>query len=339
MTSAAPRTGPEVLTTFADSVAPRWPEAAAALRECAHDPVALAFLPPEPAWDLPHRLVAAARWLALAGKAEDFEEARDPAAAFRRVLVVHQDTVARFVQEQPVQTNVVQRSFALLPLFLLVARAADRLLRLVELGASAGLNLVWDRYGYRYQAGSWGSGALLLAGEERTAVPADLLRTPVQVSDRVGIDLNPVDAATPEGLRLLCSFHRAGPARERLHDAARELRSAPPSLVRGDYLELLPSLLADRPEDDLTVVYQTHSTIYLAEEERARLRGIIDEAASQGPLAWISTPTPEEHGERRGDYPLELAVWPDGERRIVARTDVHGSWLDWSPGLLPGFAG
>ncbi len=77
------------------------------------------------------------------------------------------------------------------------------------------------------------------------------------------------------------------------------------------------------------VVFQTISTVYLSDEERARLNALVDEGGEDGPLAWISTPTPEEHGQRRGDYPLELAIWPGGERRIVCRMNVRGEWLEW----------
>jgi hypothetical protein len=70
--------------------------------------------------------------------------------------------------------------------------------------------------------------------------------------------------------------------------------------------------------------------VYLSDDERAQLREMVDEAGREAPLAWISTPTPEEHGQRRGDYPLELAVWPGGERRIVARMDVRGERLEWA---------
>ena len=71
------------------------------------------------------------------------------------------------------QTNEVQRAWALLPGFLSVADG--RPFDLLELGPSAGLNLVWDRYRYRYATGTWGDGALELAGDDRTPPPAELL--------------------------------------------------------------------------------------------------------------------------------------------------------------------
>jgi hypothetical protein len=307
------------------------PEQAELLRRCASDSFALSLIPESPTWDMPHRLLAGARWLALSGEVEDFEGGDDSWRSFRSVLEEHHEWLARFVLEHPVQTNEVQRSWVLLPIFLTIARAARRPLDLVELGTSAGLNLIWDRYGYHYAAGTWGdlSAPLQLEGEERRPVPVELLRTEVDVRRRVGIDLEPVDVTSDEGLRLLDTFVRDKGYRSRLRRATEVLRIEPPELLRGDYLELLPEILSDCDDYGLMVVFQTISTVYLSDEERARLRAIVDGAGAVRPLAWISTPTPEEHGQRRGDHPLELALWPGGERRVVARMNVRGEWLEW----------
>jgi hypothetical protein len=326
-----PVTRPEVFESMADGEEAVAPVQAALFRRCAADALALSLLPERPTWDMPHRLLAGARWLVLSGEVDDFETAADPWAAFRGVLEQHADWLVTFVRERPVQTNEVQRCWVLLPIFLTVARLAGRPLDLVELGASAGLNLLWDRYGYRYEAGGWGdpSSPLQLEGEERSAVPGELLRAQVEVRRRVGIDLDPVDATTDEGIRLLDTFVRDEGYRARVRRASTVLRREPPELVRGDYLEVLPDILRERSDDALTVVFQTISTVYLSDDERRRLHAIVDDARTAGPLAWVSTPTPEEHGQRRGDYPLELTVWPGGERRIVARMNVRGEWMEW----------
>jgi hypothetical protein len=117
---------------------------------------------------------------------------------------------------------------------------------------------------------------------------------------------------------------------DRIQRAAAIVRRERPILIQGDYLEMLPDLLRDRDPSAVTLVFQTLSTIYLPVEQRFRLRHVVDLAALDGPLAWISTPTPEEHGEKRGNYPLELAIWPGAEgRRIVARMSNSGDWLEW----------
>jgi hypothetical protein len=307
------------------------PAIADLLRRCATDELALSLIPDEPTWDAPHRLLAGARLLALEGKVDDFESAADPWSAFHAVLEEHGAWLARFVRTQPVQTSEVQRCWVLLPIFLTVVRLTGRPLDLIELGPSAGLNLLWDRYGYGYRAGTWGDpdSPLQLSGDERRPVPGDLLRTTVDVRRRLGIDLNPIDATSEHGLSLLKAFVRDAGHRSRLERGAEVLSRDPPEVLRGDYLDLLPDLLSKRRSEALTVVFQTISTVYLADEERVTLRTIIDEAGRDGALAWISTPTPEEHGQRRGDYPLELAVWPGGGRRIVARMNVRGEWLEW----------
>ena len=152
--------------------------------------------------------------------------------------------LARWTAEQDVQTNEVQRAWALLPAFLSVADG--RPFDLLELGPSAGLNLLWDRYSYRYSTGAWGDGPFELAGDDRLPPPASLLERAVSVARRRGIDLNPVDVTTDDGSRLLQAFVWPDqPGRlDRLRRAIDVVRHDPPELQRGDYVEALPELLA-----------------------------------------------------------------------------------------------
>jgi len=232
-----------------------------------------------------------------------------------------------------VQTNEVQRCFALLPAFLALAREhGAEALDLVELGPSAGLNLLWDRYAYVYRAGRWGSSELLLRGVEYTPVPREVLERRPAVRQRLGIDLNPVDVTSDHGARLLHAFIWPGRVEraQRLKQAIAILRREPPTLVRGDYVELLPTVLADRDDEALTVVFQTASTGYIGRERRAELRELLEEAGREGPLGWISTRAVEELEEDRHDsYELEVGLWPGGERRFLLRCDFHGNWIRW----------
>jgi hypothetical protein len=224
-----------------------------------------------------------------------------------------------------VQTNEVQRSWALLPGFLTVADG--RPLDLLELGPSAGLNLMWDRYAYRYSTGTWGSGPLELTGEDRVPPPAELLARHVTVSRRRGVDLNPVDVTTPHGARLLQAFVWADQTQrlERLRRAIEVAREDPPELMRGDYVELLPALLRDRREETQLVVFQTASTMYLDRGAPARMRAALHEAARAGPLVYLTTGgAPDEDG-----FALELERYPDGRRSRLGVFDFHGEWLDW----------
>ena len=235
------------------------------------------------------------------------------------------------------QTNEVRRCTALLPVFLTATEESGLPLELLELGPSAGLNLLVDRYRYRYANGCWGDPLArpeLVAHEGEGRVPARLLARELDIRRRRGIDLAPVDATTEEGYLLLRSF--LWPGRddrvERLDEAVATLRGLPdrPELLAGDYLEVLPELLDARPVDALTLVFDTFSTPYLASDAEAALRSLLDDAAADGrPLAWASVRRWDPVvGPSGGRFELELRVWP-GPARLAAHVDPHGNWLDW----------
>jgi hypothetical protein len=147
-------------------------------------------------------LLAGLHYLALS-------EGLDPWSDPVPVLEQRREWLSRFVTTQAVQTNEVQRSWVLLPCFLEIARRTGvETFDLIELGPSAWLNLVWDRYRYRYEHGDWGDEAatLELAGEERRPVPAELLRLAPRVRQRRGIDLSPLDLTNPADTVLLKSL-------------------------------------------------------------------------------------------------------------------------------------
>jgi hypothetical protein len=284
-------------------------------RRFADDPAVAAIVGEEPAWDAPLRLLGGLHYLVLAGDASW----DDPVDAHARFL-------GDFVREQSVQTNEVQRSWVLLPCFL---RAVQLLgvdeLDVVELGPSAGLNLVWDRYGYSYAAGSWGpeDAALWLTGDERSTVPAELLDLVPRVGRRVGIDLAPIDVTTEEGARLLQCFVWAGQDDrfDRLTRAIDVVRANPPELVRGDLARRLPKVLRDRP----TLVFQTAVFGYVSPETRDAARESLARAGT--PLAFVTAGNPRD--ERQG-WGMRIVTYPGGEREFVGHADFHGAWLEYS---------
>jgi hypothetical protein len=299
----------------------RSPLYARLLRAWADDPAAAELVGPDPAWDAPLRLIGGLHYLVLGRE-----------AGWNDPLEKHREFLREFVETQGVQTNEVQRSWVLLPLLLRVAqRTGAETFDLVELGPSAGLNLVWDRYRYRYEAGEWGpaDAVLQFEGEERRHVPAELLGLEPRVRGRIGIDRSPIDVSTEEGARLLRAFVWAGQddRMRRLEEAIEAVRADLPELVRGDFVEELPEVLAALPRDALTVVFQTASFGYIGDEGRARVRSVLEEAGAERPLAFISTGKPRAPEE--DCWGLRLVFWPGGEREFAGHADFHGSWLQW----------
>jgi hypothetical protein len=174
---------------------------AALARSLADDPVVAGIVgQQQPLWEAPLRLFGGVHYLELSGVVQH------PWPKLRGVLEANRDWLARFVAEHPVQTNEVQRSWGLLPGFLTVAD--DRPLDLIELGPSAGLNLFWDRYRYRYRDRTWGAedAPLELSGEAEGGPPPELFAVQVNVRRRTGVERRPVDVTTDHGARLLEAF-------------------------------------------------------------------------------------------------------------------------------------
>ncbi len=284
-------------------------------RRFADDPEIARIVGDEPQWDAPLRLLGGLHYLVLGGDASW----DDPPSA-------HADFLREFVRTQGVQTNEVQRSWVLLPLFLHATRAFADEVDVIELGPSAGLNLVWDRYRYAYAAGEWGpaDSPLRLTGEERSPVPAGLLARSPSVRRRIGIDLAPIDVSTDDGARLLKCFVWADQIErlERMTRAIEVVRAAPPELVRGDIADTLPHVLEDVP----TLVVQTAVFGYVDDETRRRVRETF--ARAHAPLVFVTA------GQPRGEeylyvWGMRVVRYPGGEREFVGHADVHGAWLEY----------
>jgi hypothetical protein len=260
----------------------------------------------------------------------------DPMPAFRAFCREHRTALIELISTRLVQTNEPGRCAILLPSFAAVFRLAGRRpLGLIEVGASAGFNLFFDRYGYDYGEGR-------SAGDPRSsirfacALRGELL-PPIQagippVAARMGIDLNPVHAADPQAtLWLRALVWPEHPARAAVLQRVLALaRDNPPPLIAGDALEVLPQAVADAPTDAALCVFHTATLAHFPHEARERFQTLIPELARRRELFWLSG---EGSGDprRRGQHMTILTAFQNGSRveRQLAYSHPHGSWLEW----------
>jgi len=280
------------------------------------------------------RMMGAVNRLVLTGSAPSLEPhfapGGDAAAAwepFLSLLADRGDEVQAVAVERGVQTNEVGRCAALAPALLWLADG--RPLRLLEIGASAGLNLRWDRY--RYES-LWGDPAspVRLVDRYDGEVPPFAARSSVEVVERRGCDRSPVDAATGDGALTLLSYvwpdqeERVALLRGAI-EVAREVPARVDEAGAGDWLE--DALAEPLPGDTVTVVFHSIFWQYVAEEERSRIRAALagaGERASDGArLAWLRM---EADG---ADARLDVTTWPGGDERLVGRAGYHGRPVRW----------
>ncbi|HEV8597535.1 MAG TPA: DUF2332 domain-containing protein [Candidatus Dormibacteraeota bacterium] len=205
----------------------------------------------------------------------------DPAAAwpvFRRSLIDHRSTL-RDLLRSGCQTNEVGRSAALVGGFLEVGHRSRLPLRILEVGASAGLNLRWDRYRYESAVGAWGDASSPVHFTHAFEVPPPLNRT-AEVVERKGCDLNPIDPTSDQGALTLRSFVWADQlGRLAQLDGAIEIAARTPAEVeRLGAAEFLERELARSDPRVATVVFHSVFTQYVSPAERERIGGAIERA-------------------------------------------------------------
>lgn len=276
------------------------------------------------------RMLGAVNRMVLTGREPELAAAYaagDAPAAWEalRETVKRNAAELRRLVDLPVQTNEVGRCAGLLFGFLAVAVETGLPLRLLEVGASGGLNLRWDRYGYTANGFSWGRADSALELEfELEGKPASLPPA-VEIAERRGCDARPIDASTPEGrLMLLTYIWPDQPERiARMQAALKVAAEVPVPIDRETAAAWTERMLAGHAPGQATVLYHSIVSQYLSDEERASFFGQIQAAgarASAGaPLAWLRM----EPADDRAD--LHLTVWPGGEDRHLARVGYHGT--------------
>ncbi|HET7485339.1 MAG TPA: DUF2332 domain-containing protein [Solirubrobacterales bacterium] len=276
------------------------------------------------------RLMGAVNRLVMAGREPELADAYAGGDATRAWGALH-DAVSRNgaelhkLVELPVQTNEVGRCNALLFGFMAIAAETGMPLRLLEVGASAGLNLRWDRY--RYAAGdfSWGPAdspvrlELELEGKPPSFPPT------VEIAARHGCDASPIDPTTEEGRLTLLAYIWPDQV-ERIARMQAALQVALELPVRVDREPAAPwtqRMLSESTPEQATVLYHSIVMQYLSDEERgafhAKIQAAGERATKEAPLGWLRM----EPGGERAD--VHLTTWPGGATRHIARVGYHGS--------------
>ena len=266
----------------------------------------------------PNLLFAAARY--LVGRPAAIDD-------LRSLVSERPAELSQLMLARRTQTNEPARCATLLPA---LAQLAEPL-ALIEVGASAGLTLLFDRYSYDYDghhvAGTDDDAPTLRCGV-RGPVPVPA-RVP-NIVWRAGLDLNPLDVTADNDMRWLSClvWPGEGDREERLAAAIATARRDPPPVHRGDLRTDLPALAAGAPAGATLVIYHSAVLAYLSPQDRQRFARTVRELdcvwlANEAPGVVPGVPEPDGY---RGPGPFVLVR--DGQATL-AITEGHGGWMHW----------
>ncbi len=255
----------------------------------------------------------------------------DPYPVFRNFCLTHTPALRQLLQTRSVQVNEIARCAFFLPAFQIVSqRVGGEPLIMIEVGASAGLNLFWDEYAYDYGDviiyGGRNSEIILpceLRGQARFPLTTEMPR----VAMRFGIDLNPNNVCDEEAMLWLRAlvWPEQTARKERLEKAIALAQRKPPLMIQGDALEIVPRALDAIAPDVPVLLFHSfvlnqftdaaRAQYYAQLAERSASRRIYDVAIE--PKDWPS--------------PLVLTAYENGvtTEKTLAACDHLGRWMEW----------
>jgi len=292
----------------------------------------------------------------------------DPWPHFRRLALDHPG-VAERIATRATQTNEVGRSLALMPALFQAGLSATagppggvRPLGIVEVGASAGLNLRFGSYGYRYhlppdESGyggtrtvveSIGAGSrLVLDAALRGPLVPPLPHGSLPVETAVGIDRHPLSVVRPVDARWLvaCQWPEEIERVDRLRQAIAIAAEEPPVVEVGDAVADIGGHVLAVPGHALPVVMSSWVLAYLPVADQVAFVDELDRLGRIRDLALVFSEQPERvpglpvpprpDGQPDGRATaLVLILWTAGDRIAIRLADQHphGRWLEWLHG-------
>lgn len=288
---------------------------------------------------IPVRLAGALHHLLLSGQDERLapvyaEVVTEQQAVDALVLAMVRDHDSALVGwfDSPPQTNEAARSGAIMAALLWLSGRLGPRFELNEIGASAGINTMMDRFAFDLggvQTGAAGS-SLRIAPEWRGPPPP---ANPVVITEIKGCDLSPINLADPvQALRLKSYVWPDKPERlARLDAAIAMAQERTPHIEQASADDWVAARLTAPQQAGVTrVFYHSLVWLYLPHVIRSRIEAEMiaagRRATPERPLAWLAY---ETDMTSRGTS-LRLRYWPGGEAEtVLADVHSHGEWVTW----------
>ncbi|WP_282139432.1 DUF2332 domain-containing protein [Cytobacillus oceanisediminis] len=288
---------------------------------------------------VPNLFLGAIHYLLLSGKEHELKEyysslvenPRNPLESFQSFkdfCRLNSQEIKEIVKAKLVQTNEVRRCAYLYPVFAWIFQQTEKPLALIEIGTSAGLQLLWDKYCYTYGIeetfGNPASNVQLSSEIKGGHVPIIPPEMP-PVASRTGVDLHINDLNNGEDFLWLKSLiwpeHQE--RRTLFEKAAQCVKENPISLIEGDGVELLPSLIEGIPDEHTNCVFHTHVANQMPADVKENLLGKIKASGQSRDIFHIYNNIQDRN--------LHLDYYLDSKenKKLVGQTEGHGHWFTW----------
>lgn len=266
-------------------------------------------------------------YLSLVEQPKDFHDAF---TYFKDFCHQYRAEIISILKEKYVQTNEVRRCAYLFPTFCYVYQKVKRPLALIEIGTSAGLQLLWDKYSYHYFTGEvYGKkdSKVIIESEARGRLNTEILEEIPPITARYGIDLHVNDLTNEEHLRWLTALIWPEHHERRLlfQEAAECLKENKQelNLIEGDGVALLSEIVAKIPEDAVICVFHTHVANQIPPESKQALLEQIHTIGQSRDIFHLYNNMKDRY------LHLDYIVNGVAYENRVGDNNAHGKWFEW----------
>ncbi|OBR64713.1 hypothetical protein A7K91_03755 [Paenibacillus oryzae] len=293
----------------------------------------------KPEQPVPNLLLGAVHYLLLSGREHELtayypsivEEPKKPSGAihcFKDFCIQNEYEIIQLLENKLVQTNEVRRCAYLYPSFCHIYKITKKPLTLIEIGTSAGLQLLWDKYSYSYQSNQkYGSKQATL--EISATVKGDrfplLFEHSPPVQRRIGLDLHVNNLNDPEDYlwlkALIWPEHKE--RNSYFEKAAHYLKSQPLELIEGNGVSILPEIIPTVSHDSTICIFHTHVANQIPAAAKKKLSEQIQFLGKEREVFHLYN--------NMWDLDLHLDYYADGNEHseTLAEIDGHGRWFKW----------
>jgi hypothetical protein len=297
-----------------------------------------------PGQPIPNMLFASVHYLLLSGVNHKLKEfypsvTNDPLPLeksfppFKNFCQEHRNEIIHLLRNKLVQTNEIRRCTYLYPSFCYIYNKVKKPLSLIEIGTSAGLQLLWDRYSYSYGThsvyGDLSSSVHLTADLRNGNVPVLLQNSPPVVS-KIGIDLHVCNLSNKEDClwlkSLVWSEHKE--RLKLLEKAAQLFTLNQVNLVEGDGVSLLLDVAKQVPKDSILCIFHTHVANQIPDDVKRKLMDNVRAIGAKRDVFHLYNNVSDIR-KLHLDYFINRVEFNE----VIGETDGHGRWFDWD--LIP----
>ncbi|WP_373605002.1 DUF2332 domain-containing protein [Bacillus sp. AFS017336] len=292
---------------------------------------------------VPNLLFGSVHYLLMSGKPHPLKEFypslvdapkgfKDSYLYFQNFCKKFRKEIIHLIQTKMVQTNEVRRCAYLYPCFSYIYKKVNKPISLIEIGTSAGLQLLWDQYKYSYNLSEELYGKLtskvLIQSEVKDKTPAmlSLLDTAPPVVDRYGIDLHINNLSNEEDYLWLKAliWPEHIERRELFEKAVNCMKENEINLIEADGVKIIPEVVKQLSNDSILCIFHTHVANQIPVEGKQSLLQTVEDISKKRDVFHLYN--------NIWDRKLHMDYYIDGIKyeKVVGETEGHGKWFEWS---------